>query len=889
MTNVRHMFDKMSENDLVSWTRTIVRYAKCGKIIYARQLFDKMPERSLVSWNAVIAGYTQHGHDLEAVKLFSAMHMTGMKPDYFTFASVLSACASLAALEGGKQVHAHAIRSGYEAYLPVGNTLVTMYGKCSSIVDAQQVFDKMPERDVFSWTSMIAGYSKCGSIEHARRVFDKMPERNVVSWNAMITGYVQHGYVEDALQLFCTMHWTGLARDQFTFASILSLCANLEVLELGRQVHVLVIKTGFDSYVSVGNALATMYAKCWKIQNAHQVFVKMEERNLVTWNAMIAGYAQQGHDEEALGIFWEMQQRHIKPSELTLVSVLSACANLVACEHGKQVHGYIIRTGFESHVAVGNAVVTMYARSQSIEDARRMFDKIPDRDLVSWNAMIAGYAQQECSNKALELFCQMQGTYVKPDQFTLASVLSGCANLKTLEYGKQIQTQTIKNGLILCVFVSNALVTMYAKGQSVGDARQVFDELAEANTVSWNAMVAGYAQHGYYEEAIELFCQMLQSNIIPGQFTLAMVLSACASLAAVDCGKQVHSYIIKSGFGSYLSVGNALITMYAKCGMIEDSHKMFYQIPGRDVVSWNSIVAGYAQHGNGKEAIHLFEAMLEAGISPDHITFVAILSACSHAGLVDEGCHYFESMSQDHNITPGSNHYACMVDLLGRAGLLDKAESFINNMPFKPDASIWWALLSACRVHGNMELGKCAAESLFELEPENPAIYVLLSNIYAAAGRWDDVAKIRTLMKGRQVKKKPGCSWIIVKNKVHTFVVEDRSHPQTTEVYARLDRLAEQMKEAGYVPDTSFALHDVEEENKENILSYHSEKLAIAFGLINTVPGTPIQIIKNLRVCGDCHTFMKFISKIVGREIILRDGSRFHHVKDGLCSCGDYW
>eukprot|EP01018_Ginkgo_biloba_P036698 Gb_40436 [translate_table: standard] len=878
----------MPGSDTLSWTKMIARYAKCGNTDCARKVFDKMPERNAFSWNAMIALYTRNGNDVDALYLFRRMQMAGMKPDQYTFTSTLSACAGLASLKHGKQVHAHTIKIGFETFVCVGNTLVTMYAKCSSIEDARQVFDRMNVRDVFSWTSMIAGYSKGGSMEYARQLFDEMPEQNVVSWNAMIAGYAQHGYGEEALKLFCRMRWTVLNSDQFTFASVLGLCASLEDRELGKQMHVHITKTGFESDVSVGNALATMYAKCRKIESAQNVFDKMAERNVVTWNVMIAGYANQGCNKTSLKMFWEMQQACIKPTQLTFVSVLSACASLLALEPGKQVHAYIIRTGFESHVPVGNSFVTMYAKCRCIENARHVFDKIPDRDLVSWNAMIAGYVQQDCGEEALNLFCQMQRVYVKPDQFTLASVLSGCASSETMEHGKQLHAQIIKIGFRFHVCVSNALVTMYAKCQSIENARLTFDELPERNMVSWNAMIAGYAQHGHAEEALELFYELQKSSMTPEQFTLAIVLSACATLAVGDYGKQVHSYIIKSGRDS-VSVDNALITMYAKCGIIEDSHGVFHKMPEQDIVSWNAMVGGYAQHGYAKEAIHIFEAMLKAGINPDHITFIGILCACSHAGLVDEGCHYFDSMSRDHTITPRLKHYACMIDLLGRAGLLDKAESFIHSMPFEPDASVWWALLSASRVHGNMQLGKHAAEFLFELEPENPAIYVLLSNIYAVAGRWDDVAKVRKLMKDRGVKKKPGCSWIMVKNKAHVFVVDNRSHPQTEVVYSLLDRLAQQMEEAGYVPDTSFVLHNVEEEHKETILSYHSEKLAIAFGFLNTPPGTSIRIMKNLRVCGDCHTYTKFISKIVGREIVVRDASRFHHFNNGFCSCGDYW
>jgi pentatricopeptide repeat protein len=329
--------------------------------------------------------------------------------------------------------------------------------------------------------------------------------------------------------------------------------------------------------------------------------------------------------------------------------------------------------------------------------------------------------------------------------------------------------------------------------------------------------------------------------------------------------------------------------MYAKCGSIEIARHLFDKMVKRDVVSWNTIISGYGMHGRGEDALALFSQMQEKDMVPNSITFISVLSACSHAGLVNEGWHYFDCMNKVYCISPGMKHYACMVDLLGRAGLLDEAQNFIQKMPIQPDAGVWGALLGACRIHGNVDLGECIAKQLLELESEDAGHYVLVSNIYAAAGRWDDVSRMRTLMKKRELKKTPGYSFIEVNNRTHAFVVGDRSHPQSEQIYALLENLAGQMEVAGYVPDTKFVLHDVEEEVKEDLLYSHSEKLAIAFGLINTSPGTPIRITKNLRVCGDCHNATKFICKIVGRDIIVRDAYRFHHFTNGMCSCGDYW
>lgn len=402
-------------------------------------------------------------------------------------------------------------------------------------------------------------------------------------------------------------------------------------------------------------------------------------------------------------------------------------------------------------------------------------------------------------------------------------------------------------------------------------------------------MIMGYVDEGYDEEALELAFQMQRSGIEPNDYTFASILIACSNISVLEKGKQVHALIIKAGFESHISVKSGLVTMYSKCGSIEDARQTFDSLDKGDVVSWTAIIAAYAQHGPGIEALKLFGQMQQQGVKPDHVTLIGLLSACSNAGLVDEGWHYFNSMDKDHGIEPTVEHYACIVDLFGRAGRLDEAEDFINKMPLKPDAVVWGALLGACKVHGNIELGKRVSECLLELEPQCVGTHILLANIYAADGRWVDAVNVRQIMKDKGLRKQPGRSWIEVQNTVHTFVADDKSHPQSREIYAMLDRLLEQIEEAGFVPDTNCVLHDVEEEQKEYIVSHHSEKLAIAFGLISTPPGTSIRISKNLRICADCHTATKLISKIVEREIVTRDANRFHHFKDGLCSCGDYW
>lgn len=435
----------------------------------------------------------------------------------------------------------------------------------------------------------------------------------------------------------------------------------------------------------------------------------------------------------------EMRERGINPDQITLATVVSACA----------------KCGF-------------------IEDARKLFDEMSEHSVISWNTIIAGYVHNGHGEEALTLFRQMQLTDVKTDQITMTIVLSACSSVDALEHGKQLHDIVIKSGLESNVFVGSAVVDMYAKCGNMENAHAVFERMPKLDGVAWNTLIAGYSQHAHSEKALTIFQQMQWAGIKPTQFTFGSILSACARLGVLGHGKQIHAQIIKIGFESNVFAESSLVDMYSKCGSIEDAVQVFDNMSARNAVSWNGMIMGYAHNGCGKEALQLFEEMIRIDEKPDHATFIGVLSACNHTGLVDEGLHYFYSMSQRHFITPQANHYACIIDLLGRAGRLIDAEEFINKMPFEPDAVIWGTMLGACRTQDNMELGRRAAECLLELEPENPAPYVLLSHIYAASGRWDDVTNLRTRMKVKEIKKEPGCSWIEVKSRVHAFLVEDR-------------------------------------------------------------------------------------------------------------------
>ncbi|XP_057858010.2 pentatricopeptide repeat-containing protein At3g12770 [Cryptomeria japonica] len=672
------------------------------------------------------------------------------------------------------------------------------------------------------------------------------------------------------------------------FASLLQECSHVKSVE---QLHTQILITGLHQNHHLATKLVSIYAKHGFMEIARQLFDKIPTRDNLLWNVMIKGYAINGICDESLHLFYKMKEENLQPDRYTFSFVLKACAYLSALQEGKEICDEVVSAGLALDASVGVSVISMYAKCGRVDDARQVFDNISERNVVSWNAMISGYVWNGRANEALEVYHQMQKENVKPNRNTFVSILRACVDSKNVEQGKKIHEEIRKSEVELDVVLSTVLIDMYSKCKNMEFAREMFDKMYRRDMVLWSAMIMGYAHSGHANEALRFFNQMLQEDFKPDLITMSSALAACAHLSALRGGKSIHGYIVRSELkaDAFVSTATALIDMYAKCGSLELARHVFEIMPKRNTVSWNVMIRGYGMHGYGENALELYLQMQENGMKPDEVTFTNLLSACSHAGLVSEGRKQFDSMVQDYCITPREEHYTCMVDLFGRAGHLDEALDFIQRMPIEPSISVWGALLGACRIHGNIELGECIAERLFNLDPKNTGRYVLLSNMYAAAGRWDGVLKVRAMVKERGLKRTQGCSYIELNNRVHAFVMGDRSHPQSEKIYSTLEALSKEMEKAGYVPDTNFVLHDVEEEMKESMLSSHSEKLAIAFGLINTSPGVTIRITKNLRICGDCHIASKFISKIVGREIIMRDANRFHHFRDGLCSCRDYW
>ncbi|PIA59353.1 hypothetical protein AQUCO_00400323v1 [Aquilegia coerulea] len=683
--------------------------------------------------------------------------------------------------------------------------VLSLIEQCSNTTQLKQIHAHMLRIGLFFdpysvskliTVSSLAPFST--SLDYARKVFDQIPQPNLYTWNTLIRAYASSSDPIHSLFIFTQMlYHCPDPPNKFSFPFLIKAASELSDLFIGQVFHGMVVKLSLDTDVFVLNSLVHFYATCGELGQAYKVFLMIPKKDVVSWNSMITAFAQADYSEEALELFQRMQAESMMPNDVTMVSVISACTKKLNLKLGRWVHSFIEKNDIRMNLILSNAMLDMYTKCGSLEEAKKLFDKMPEKDVVSLTTMLVGYAQ------------------------------SG----------------------------------------EFDTAQQFFNSMPSQDITAWNSLISAYEQSGRSKEALALFHELqLSKNVKPDQVTLKQ-------------GLKVNCHLTTS-----------LIDMYAKCGDLEKALEVFRSSEQKDVYVWSAMIAGLGMHGRGRDAIDIFARMQEAKVKPNAVTFTNVLSACNHAKLVEEGRLYFNQMLPVYGITPQVKHYACMVDILGRAGLLEEADKFVEKMPVSPGASVWGALLAACKTHGNVELAEHAFTHLIELEPQNHGAYVLLSNIYAKFGLWDGVTKLRKLMRDFGIQKEPGCSSIEVGGSVHEFLVGDNSHPLRKKIYLKLDEILLRLKSTGYVPNKSHVLQDIEEEDvQDHALYLHSEKLAIAYGLISTRSPVPIRIVKNLRVCGDCHSVAKLISKLYDREILLRDRYRFHHFRGGDCSCMDYW
>ncbi|XP_040987931.1 pentatricopeptide repeat-containing protein At3g14730 isoform X1 [Juglans microcarpa x Juglans regia] len=605
------------------------------------------------------------------------------------------------------------------------------------------------------------------------------------------------------LNLFESHH--GLA----TCISSLQSCAHHKNLTRGKQIHSYMLTNGFlNSPLSI-TSLINMYSKCNRMKDAVLVFnYQSNDHNVFAYNSIISGFVSNGLAENGFEFYKHMRWMGVMPDKFTFPSVIKTCCDVMEVLEVRKIHGLLFKLGLELDMFVGSALVNTYLKFGLMEEAQEVFGEMPVRDVVLWNAMVNGYAQIGRHEEALEIFRTMGKKGVVPSRFTVTGVLSVFASLEEFNNGRAIHGIAMKIGYVSGLAVSNALIDMYGKCKCIGDALDIFEMMDEKDVFSWNSIISVHGQCGDYDGTLRLFDRMLGSGVRPDLVTVTAVLPACSNLVALMRGRQIHGHMIVHGFEKEANnkdtddvlVNNAVMDMYAKCGSMRDAHSVFNKMSNKDVASWNIMTMGYGMQGYGNEALHLFSCMCEAQIKPDEITFIGLLSACSHAGFVRQGREFLMLMKSTYGVDPTIEHYTCVIDMLGRAGQLEEAYELARTMPVEANSVVWRALLAACRLHDNADLADVVVREIFKLEQGHCGNYVLMSNIYGVIGRYEEVSEIRHAMRQQNVKKAPGCSWIELKNGVHTFITRDLTHPEANLIYVALNSLTARLHDHGYMP-----------------------------------------------------------------------------------------
>ncbi|CAN8328701.1 unnamed protein product [Cochlearia groenlandica] len=744
-------------------------YSKAGCMVYARKVFDKMPDRNLVSWSTMVSACNHHGFYEESLLVFLEFWRTRKSsPNEYILSSFVQACSKLDNSSGTLmvfQLQSFLFKSGFD-------------------------------RDVYVGTLLIGFYLKEGDIDYARLVFDALPEKSTVTWTTLISGYAKMGRSYLSLQLFYQLIEGNIVPDGYILSTVLSACSMLSFMEGGKQIHAHILRHGHEIDASLMNVLIDAYVKCGRVTSGGKLFDGMCNKNIISWTTIISGYKENSLHKHAMELFSGMTKFGLKPDVYACSSILTSCASLHDLQYGRHVHSYIIKANLGLDSYVTNSLIDMYAKCDCLTDARKVFDLFASDDVVLYNAMIEGYSRlgTQCElHEALNIFCDMRSRLIRPTVLTFVSLLRASASLTSVELSKQVHGLMFKYGVNLDIFAASSLIDVYSNCYCLKDSRLVFNEMKEKDLVVWNSMFSGYVQQSENEEALNLFPELQSSRERPDEFTFADMVTAAGNLASLHLGQEFHCHVIKRGLERNPYITNALLDMYAKCGSPDDAYKAFDSADSRDVVCWNSVISSYANHGEGRKAIEMLERMMNEGIEPNYITFVGVLSACSHAGLVDDGLEQFEIMLRL-GIEPETEHYVCLVSLLSRAGRLNEARELIGKMPTKPPAIVWRSLLSGCAKTGNMELAEHAAEMAITSDPMDSGSFTLLSNIYASKGMWDDAKKVRERMKLEGVVKEPGRSWIDINSEFHIFLSKDKSHRKAKQIYEVLDDMVVQIK-----------------------------------------------------------------------------------------------
>lgn len=680
-----------------------------------------------------------------------------------------------------------------------------------------------PSRIVYN--SLLNMYSMCLSTtpdgrgsgysgrDLVRKVFDSMRKRTVIAWNTLIAWYVRTERYDEAVRQFRMMMKIGIKPSPVSFVNVFPAFSSLGYFKKANVVYGMLVKLGSE-YVNdlyVVSSAIFMYAELGSLEFAKKVFDNCLGRNTEVWNTMISAFVQNSCPLEGIKLFLQaVESEDAALDEVTLLSALAAASHLQMFELAEQLHAFVIKNVAVLQVCVLNALVALYSRCNSIDISFKIFDNMPEKDVVSWNTMISAFVQNGLDDEALMLFYEMQKQGMMVDSVTVTALLSAASDLRNPDIGRQTHAYLLRNG-IQFEGMNSYLIDMYAKSGFIEAAQNIFDKSYnhERDQATWNAMMSGYTQNGLVDQAFLVLRQMLDQKVMPNVVTLASILPACNPSGYIDWGKQLHGFSIRNDLDQNVFVATALVDMYSKSGSITHAEYVFSKANEKSVVTYSTMILGYGQHGMGESALSMFHRMQKSGIRPDAVTFVAVLSACSYSGLVDEGLQIFKSMRTEYNIQPSTEHLCCVADMLGRVGRVDEAYEFVTGLGEQGNSmEIWGSLLAACRIHKQFELGKVVSEKLLEMEKRNgkTGYHVLLSNIYAEERNWENVDIVRKQMREKGLKKETGSSWIEIAGYMNHFVSKDRKHPQSDRIYGMLEELLMEMKHALVIDQTPLPL-----------------------------------------------------------------------------------
>lgn len=737
-----HACDKGMEAQSELGNYLVPMFVECGSMLDAHRVFNRMSHQNEFSWTSLIQGYTECEEFQLSFDLFQKMQEGSVCSSNYTFLYLLKACARLKCLEKGWEIHNEIVKESYERDLFVGNTLVDMYGKCGSLVEAQEVFNQLLHR-------------------------------NIVTWNTLITSYTELGFGVEALNCLEQMQLEGISPSEVTLFGCLKACSIVGAVSKGREIHAESVKEGYETDPLVCNTLVDLYGKCGLLVEARKVFDDLPVQDVVSWTALIAGYVEHGHGKEALSCLEQMRFKNMSPDAFTYACSLRACGSIGAVDRGQEIHSEMVKEAFERDPFVCSSLVDMYGKLGLLSEAWQVLDKLHIHDTVSWNTLIGLYAEQGLCEEALNCLEKMRIKAIPLDAITFVCCLQACSSLGAINRGQELHVEILKKSFERDLSVGNTLVDMYAKYGLLAEAQKVFDMLPVQDVVSWTALMAGYVEDGHSEEALscfqhmllkgvapnafswntlilgyseqgeikkafKLYGQMQEQGLVPNEVTFLNILKGCGNTAALEIGKKIH--IQCNGVGRHeiteASTATAIVDMYGKCGSMIDAQQVFDVMPMKDQSTWTALITGYARQGESELVFRLFGRMRKAGIQPDEITFVSILSVCTHAGLLEEGYNYFVAMNVEFGITPCIEHHNCMVDVLSRAGQLQEAVALLEKVTTEPDFVMWSTMLGACRSWGDVKLGRQAFEFAVRLNEEHSAAYTLMSNTYTWEDAW---------------------------------------------------------------------------------------------------------------------------------------------------------